>query len=202
MISRDQINIAMPRISEGLAKYLNLQNMFLESSDIKSDCDFQKIFAGFYRFRGRDVDWRRRFFDTLAKSRGRPVNFLNIINRISDDDRDEASFASKLVATVDPNLPVIDSFVVTNLKLALPKRGIDRRREAIAEFHGKMHGMYLMYLSSDGGRYLVERFRYHYPTADVTPIKMVDFVLWQTRPAKSIPTPAKRTSKRRPASTS
>jgi hypothetical protein len=33
--------------------------------------------------------------------------------------------------------------------------------------------------------YLVERFRNEYPDANITEVKVVDLVLWQTRPNKA-----------------
>jgi hypothetical protein len=42
------------------------------------------------------------------------------------------------------------------------------------------------FLSMQKGKYLAGRFRETYPDADVTEIKMLDLVLWQTRPSRSI----------------
>lgn len=38
----------------------------------------------------------------------------------------------------------------------------------------------------ENGKYLVQRFRETYPDANVTEIKMLDLVLWQTRPSSSV----------------
>ena len=103
----------------------------------------------------------------------------------SATDRYEASFASKLLATIDPDMPVIDSIVLRNLAVRLPAYGSDRRRSRIVELHGQLLASLNGFLKTDVGRYLVERFRTAYPDADVTEIKMLDLVLWQTRPKKT-----------------
>src|SRR5262245_31120093 len=42
------------------------------------------------------------------------------------------------------------------------------------------------FLSTENGKYLVQCFRKTYPYVDVTEIKMLDLVLWQTRPNRSV----------------
>jgi hypothetical protein len=96
--------------------------------------------------------------------------------------RFEASFASKLLATIDPNMPVIDSVVLRNLNLRLPASGSRQRIARIQEIHSRLVTCFKEFLTTEMGRYLVERFRDEYPAANITEIKMLDLVLWQTRP--------------------
>ena len=102
--------------------------------------------------------------------------------------RCEASFASKLVATIDPNMPVIDSIVLRNLALRLPSTGFKGRLAAIQELHRRLETHFTQFLTTSTGRYLVERFREEYPTANITTIKMLDLVLWQTRSRNAVGT--------------
>ncbi|OFW31430.1 MAG: hypothetical protein A3H97_18565 [Acidobacteria bacterium RIFCSPLOWO2_02_FULL_65_29] len=83
--------------------------------------------------------------------------------------------------TIDPDTPVIDSIVLQNLGVRLPAYGSDGRRSRIVELHGRLLSSLTVFLKTDVGRYLVKRFRATYPEADVTEIKMLDLVLWQTR---------------------
>jgi len=88
----------------------------------------------------------------------------------------EESFASKLAATIDPNLPVIDSWVRCNLGL-----GRAFSTENAKEIHQKIREQYAEFLSTENGKYLIRRFAETYPEAHITHVKMLDFVLWQTR---------------------
>ena len=96
--------------------------------------------------------------------------------------RYEASFASKLLATIDPNMPVIDSIVLRNLNLRLPASSSKQRIARIQELHSTLVACFKEFLTTETGRHLVERFRHEYPSANITEIKMLDLVLWQTRP--------------------
>jgi hypothetical protein len=95
--------------------------------------------------------------------------------------RYEASFASKLVATVDPDLPVIDSIVLRNPQLRLSTHTAPQRISRIVELHAGLVTWFTAFLETETGRYLVERFRAEYPDAHITETKMVDLILWQTR---------------------
>jgi hypothetical protein len=88
------------------------------------------------------------------------------------------------LATIDPHMPVIDSIVLRNLDVRLPAYGSDRRRSRIVELHGRLLASLNGFLGTAAGRGLVKRFRAAYPDANVTEIKMLDLVLWQTRPKK------------------
>ena len=92
-------------------------------------------------------------------------------------------FASKLVASVDPNMPVIDAFVLKNLDLRLPRFGrpLETRLSETVELHDLIGRTFAEYLDSDLGRHLVARFEESYPGSRVTPVKMLDLVLWQVR---------------------
>jgi hypothetical protein len=75
------------------------------------------------------------------------------------------------LATVDPDMPVIDSIVLRNLNVRLPVYGGDYRRDRLVELHAGLLTSLTDFLTTDVGRYLVGRFRALYPNADVTKIK-------------------------------
>lgn len=88
----------------------------------------------------------------------------------------EESFASKLAATIDPNLPVIDIWVRYHLGLDRPTS-----TQNAEEIHQKIREQYADFLSAENGKYLIRGFTEAYPEAHITHVKMLDFVLWQTR---------------------
>jgi hypothetical protein len=111
------------------------------------------------------------------------VSFVEVLEALHrTTGRYEASFTSKLFATIDPNMPVIDSVVLRNLKLRLPASASKQRVARIADLHSKLVISFSEFLGMKMGRHLVQGFRNKYPSANITEIKMVDFVLWQTRP--------------------
>jgi len=180
LLTRAQIETAIPRVEEGLAKYLWLQpNLGL--ADVRSNAGFRRRFNHFYRIR-REAAWQAPFYSLLEESKGRKVTYGAVLRRFfAETGRYEASFASKLVATVDPSKPVVDSIVLQNLGLKLPSPTCDDWLLLTERLHGKLSGILDRFLLTDDGRYLVQVFRGAYPDADITEIKMLDLALWQTR---------------------
>jgi len=107
-LTRTQIEEALPRVARGLEQYLWLQE-HRDSGDILTDTVFRRRFNGFYRVR-RATKWQDKFYRLLQKKKAQPVTFgqaLRALHRATGCY--EASFASKLVATIRPEMPVIDS---------------------------------------------------------------------------------------------
>jgi hypothetical protein len=100
--------------------------------------------------------------------------------------RYEASFASKLLATVRPEMPVIDSIVLRNLGLTAPRYNAPNRHSRLDRLHETLTLWFRAFLRTDTGRYLVKRFREEYPQARISKVKMLDLVLWQTRPTNAL----------------
>lgn len=175
-----QIADALPRVAVGLNKYIWLQAQFLKR-DVARDTEYQRRFAGFYRVR-RNATWRNAYFKILERAKFETISFKDALKAIhAETGRCEASFASKLAATVDPTQPVIDSVVLDNLGLQLPSPTAPERFSLIENLHVRLANLYDEYLASESARSLVEQFRTTYPEANVTQVKMVDFVLWQIR---------------------
>jgi hypothetical protein len=180
ILSSEQVARALPRVSVGLAKYTWLQSE-LPRRDVSRDPEFQRRFGGFYRVR-RGADWRIAFYQLLEQSKSSPVSFIDALKSLHvSTGRVEASFASKLVATLDHDQPVIDSVVLGNLGLRLPASGSADRFAEIGGLHSQLRELFVSYLASDPGRELVGEFRCAYPDARVSEIKMLDLVLWQSR---------------------
>ncbi len=183
MIQLDEAAIerAIPRIAAGLEKYSWLQAA-LPTRDVARDREFQTAFNAFYRVR-RGIAWQSAFYRLLQRSKSDPPSFASVLRALlAEAGRVEASFASKLVASVDPEMPVIDAFVLKNLDLRLQRTGpVERRLARIVELHDCIRQTYSGYLESERGRYLVASFEASYPGRHITRTKMLDLVLWQTR---------------------
>lgn len=167
---------------EGLEKYSLIQNQFKLSSTICLTSEFQRQFNGFYRVR-RNAEWRKSYFELLAYTANQShPTFRNVILAIQNKtSRIEASFASKLIATVNPNLPVIDRFVVKNIGLKLPNYNNSSRIDLLVNLYEQLTTQFEHYLLSPEGETLTSEFDKFYPNAAITNIKKLDLVLWQIR---------------------
>ena len=95
--------------------------------------------------------------------------------------RIEASFASKLYATLHPDAAVIDSVVLKNLGFRLPSATDPKRLDRVVDIHNGLTKSFADLLATEDGKYLVQSFRTTYPNAAVTDEKALDLVLWQIR---------------------
>jgi hypothetical protein len=121
-LDKAAIEQALPLVSVGLEKYCRLQEA-LATTDVASDHGFQRQFNAFYRVR-RNLNWQSAFYTLLQQERLAPQRFAGVLRALyRATGRVEASFASKLTASVDPDKPVIDSIVLKNLDIRLPLYG-------------------------------------------------------------------------------
>lgn len=131
----------------------------------------------------RNAAWRSTFYGLLEEQKSRRRSFAAVLRALQTvTGRVEASFASKLVASVDPDMPVIDAVVLRHLGLRLPRTGpLEERLAGAVELHEHMRRIYARYLVSDRGRRLRTKFEAAYPDCGLTPVKMLDLILWKTR---------------------
>lgn len=184
-LTKAQIDAALPAVATGLNKYLRLQAN-RDASDLRSNLDYRRQFNHFYKVR-RGKEWQDHFYGLLEAKKGKRACFSEVLDALHQaTNRYEASFASKLLATIDPSMPVIDSIVLHNLNLRLPTSNSKDRAARICQLHAVLIAYFNEFLSMENGKYLVQRFRKTYPDADATEIKMLDLVLWQTRPNRSV----------------
>ena len=66
------------------------------------------MYDGFYRVR-RNEEWRKYYFKLMQEMRSKDVSFGDILTSINKETgRIEASFSSKLLATINPNYLIWD----------------------------------------------------------------------------------------------
>jgi len=187
-LTRAQIAEALPKVSEGLARYLRIQAAISTDPKVAMGRDFQRAFNGFYKVR-RNQAWQKIYYGLLAAELGKlkkaQSSFAEILAHLHKrTSRVEASFASKLAATVSPQQPVLDKIVLSNIGCSLPYSGKKNRSETIVLLHRKIAECYRAYLKTSDGKYLAANFKKCYPKADITEVKMLDLILWQTRKKK------------------
>jgi hypothetical protein len=179
-LDRPLINRALRSVESGLEKYRWIQAAVVER-DVAVDAEFQRRFNGFYRIR-RNRQWQQVFFGLLEQCKTVPLSFEAVLETLhARTGRVEASFASKLTATIDPGQPVIDRVVLQNVGLRLPHWGAVNRMGRVVQVHDQLQSLYSGFLMTVVGRYLVDQFNARYPGNGITDVKKLDLVLWQTR---------------------
>ena len=117
--------------------------------------------------------------------RNKDVSFGDIITSIyKETGRIEASFSSKLLATINHDYPIWDQYVLANLGLeATPQyMNNDIRLEASIEIYKAICDWYKARLNSDEGKAEMEFFDSKFPKYKwISGIKKIDFLLWSKR---------------------
>jgi hypothetical protein len=179
-LTPNEIQTAISRLEPGLDRYLWLQR-HVGLCDVSTDADFQRRFSGFYRVR-RDSQWRSVYFGLLESSKVKGIDFPEALKEINRrTQRVEASFASKLVATLDPSKPVIDRYVLEYFELRLPRWGLPERERKTIDLYHDLCDKYSAFIQSPTGKMIQELFDRRYPCSEISELKKIDLVLWQIR---------------------
>jgi hypothetical protein len=157
-ITKPQIDDALIRVESGLNQYLALQAAF-GKLDVSKSREFQRKFNHFYRVR-RNTEWQSHFYQLLQEKKTEQLTFEEALTTIQQKTGNiEASFASKLVATINPEMPVVDQFVLENVGLKLPYSYANNRVEEILEIYEQLKKRFKAFLETENGKYLVDRFK-------------------------------------------
>lgn len=179
-LTDQQIAEALDQAEPGLRKYLWIMER-VHHCDVRQDATFQRTYDDFYKVR-RAETWRRSYFELLEQAKHTPMTFNEALRAIHRETGIvAASFASKLVATVNPSLPVWDKHVLDNLGLKAPyayqRDRIERCERTYDELHRRMSSI----VTSAEGQRICALFARRYPNVTITDMKRVDLVLWRTR---------------------
>lgn len=170
--------------SSGLARYDYLQRSLLKK-DVTSNRDFQRAFKSFYRVR-RGEGWCRVFFSALEREKhNHALSFRDVLEEIyRETGRVEASFSSKLAATVDENLPVWDKHVLHNLELKPPYSAMapEGRLNRCVELYSRIQSWTSNAIRQSAFPEWRRRFDRAFPSfRHFTDVKKLDLFLWQSR---------------------
>jgi len=166
----------------GFETYRFIMDRF-EVADVSKDDEFQRKFTFFYRVR-RARGWLDSFYAVFQSLRNVPgLRFEKVLEELSaiSDGRLEISFASKLLATIRPEMPIWDKFVRINLGLPeLPdKGGAEDRFDAAVSLYGKLVEETEGLLRREDVRREISEFDKIFPAyACFTSMKKLDFLLW------------------------
>ena len=84
-------------------------------TDVARSAEFQRKFNAFYRVR-RNAEWRECCYRLFEQAKKEHFSFADIIGALlSETGNVEASFSSKMLATLDETKPIWDQYVLQNL---------------------------------------------------------------------------------------
>ena len=181
MFDDSKIKGAVLKTEAGLGKYLEIMDL-LHKVDVNTDRDFQRKYNHFYRVQRRSEEFYKRYYDLMEFHKQTGISFEESLTAIHRDlGRVEASFCSKLVATLNPDKPVWDQYILKNLKLQSPYHGDKNRLVKIVKIYKAIEDWYSVFLNTKDAEIIVQLFDETYGDVGVTNLKKIDLTLWQMR---------------------
>jgi hypothetical protein len=182
--TEDQIKAAIRNAGPGLQKYLEIMALF-PKVDVSKDRDFQTKFNGFYKIRQRSPEFYQAYYTFLEKHKSQKnvPAFTETLESFVKFGEMVFSFASKLLATLDPNLPVWDQYVLENLEMEAPEQRLakETRIQLAGKKYAEIIREYDDFSPGEEGRKWIKWFDEQYPDVNITPVKKIDLILWQLR---------------------
>lgn len=177
-----EIDAALADLEKPLAQYLWLTEQ-VRLRDVANDREFQRRYDRFWRVR-KGAAWRASYFDLMERAKRTGTDFETTLRAMhARTGTVEASFSSKLVATLDPTRPVLDAFVLKYFGLRLPYAYQDDRLGRTVVVYRRVADGIARIVGSEIMPSIRQAFAERYPGARPSDEKMVDFVLWRVRPS-------------------
>lgn len=176
MINASEILKAQLARSLGLDKYAEIMR-----GDPVSP-SFQRSFNGYYRIR-RNEEWRSCYYSLFLRARTEALDFSQIITALFQATGNvEASFSSKMLATIDPAKTIWDQYVLHNLGLKLTGTTQEEKLNNAILLYGAIEKWYLDYLKTAKARENLKTFDRWLPEYKwISDIKKIDCLLWGKR---------------------
>lgn len=166
----------------GLDGYAQIQRASRET-DVRADLDFQRLYNRFYRVR-RNAEWQAAYYEIMQREKvSQTLSFADILREMHGRTGNvEASFTSKMIATLDPDRPIWDSIVLERLGLKLKGMTAQAKLENAVSVYESIVGWYADYLATEDATQNIALFDELLPDyAWLTAVKKLDFLLWSSR---------------------
>lgn len=162
---------------------------YVQQDSFEATPSFRKTYNGFYRVRQKSSDWYKKYYELMEKQREDKKSFEEILRALyAVGGCLDVSFASKLMATVDPKLPIWDQYVIQNLGLKsqwekMRSADFESRIQVAVCIYQNLQEWYINFTNSREGKACIEEFDKALPKYKelLTDVKKVDYLLWSKR---------------------
>ena len=165
----------------GVEKYADIMQTF-SSVNTATDKIFQRKFNGFYRVRRNEL-WQNHYYLIMEQGKTNKLSFDQVLRDLYvKTGKVEASFVSKLLHTLNNEMPIWDRFVLQNLDLKMPACQGEKKIEYAVRIYQDIIVWYKKALSvAEVNQKLIE-FDELFPEYKwFSKTKKLDFLLWQMR---------------------
>ncbi len=167
-------------------KYLAIINQ-VQNTDVSSDITFRKAFDDYYDVR-RNPFWLTQYFDYFQRVKNnKAISFNEIIDYCFNNMKTnkgakypvEASFSSKMLATINPNMPILDSKVLSNMGLSIDGTSPQEKLASAKNTYKEICRRYEKYIGTNDCNDAIAIFNTYFPDyIELTDTKKIDCFLW------------------------
>ena len=162
----------------------------LNACNIATDKKYQKNYTTYYRVR-RDQRWLQNYYNLLEENKNSTtITFEEILRALADIPHKskngttksvEASFASKMLATIRPEFPIWDSRVIKamGIKINSTIQDTEEKIKAYVKAYDKLTKEIDDFLKTPDGEACIAVFDKTFPRlTHLSPFKKIDHYLW------------------------
>lgn len=171
------------------------KTLSLYETNVAIDDKYQKNFTSYYRVR-RDAAWLTKYYAFMEENKNNAnLKFNDIITYLSTIPHKvkkssvnptgfattiEASFSSKMLATIQPNHPIWDSQVMRFLGIRIPHNLTQEKKlKYIIKIYEQLSLDVGAFINTEKGHNYIKQFDYHFPEySKFNSYKKIDFYLW------------------------
>ncbi|MGI6462120.1 MAG: hypothetical protein ACOX04_00600 [Candidatus Scatomorpha sp.] len=167
--------------SKGLDKYKYIMEK-VKRTNVAVDAEFQRVFNRFYKVR-RNEEWRRAYYEYFESVKNASPTFESIIRYLYEHSRNiEPSFSSKMLASIFPEKPIWDRYVVQNLNMRLMGATKEEKLKNAIILYANIEKWYDDFLKTEKAKECISEFDRVLPDYKwISEIKKIDSILWSIR---------------------
>ena len=167
--------------SIGLDKYHYIMKQVMKTN-VSTDIDFQRTFNAFYVVR-RNNEWRKIYYSLFEEVKTKTPSFSSIITHLYQCTGNiEPSFSSKMLASIFPEKPIWDKYVLQSLHMELVGNTKEERLHNAIILYSNIEKWYEDFLQTPKAKECIETFdRIMSDYKHISNIKKMDSILWSIR---------------------
>ncbi len=161
----------------------------IRQDDFMATPEFRKTFNGFYRVRQKSVAWYDAYYKLMEEQKTANRSFKNLLVCLEPiGGTIDVSFVSKMMAAVNPDLPIWDKYVLRRLGFLKQWEKMDGKDKALRineadRIYQEMKNWYETFISNKDGKECVAVFDTALPNYKdkLTAVKKIDYLIWSKR---------------------
>ena len=175
------------RIKEGIESY----NEIMRQVNTPAFCslEFRKLYNGFYRLRQKPSKWYDDYYSLFLECKTKEYSFKELLTILYKKTGEiHPSFCSKMLATLNPDKPIWDQYVLLWLGFSLKKIKDDNLKiEYYSNVYDQIEKEYLSHLEDRNIKEAIALFDKMIPEGkNISSVKKIDFMLWSNRSDRTI----------------